>query len=77
MKSTYVIKRFFRSDSFCTPSDFYWCDRKKLKKNMPNVAKRSLLLTLYYIYATFLCVIYYLILPYRIIGEFCEAWCKG
>lgn len=73
IKLSIIIKKYFRDD-FCTLFDFYWYDRESMKK-CNNIVKQWLLVILFYFIATIFCIGYYLLLPFRLLHEWCESWC--
>ncbi len=75
IKLSVIIKKNFNRNNFCFPSDFYWINKNIVKKKLPNITKRILLMILFYFIATLICISYYLLLPFRIIHEWCESWC--
>lgn len=76
MKLSIIIKRFFNKEEFCYPLDFFWINKTVLKKSWQS---RKLLTVkaafLYFILATLAFIGYYLLLPFRILHEWCEGWC--
>ena len=74
MKLSVIIKRFLKDD-LCYPTDFYLIDMNAVKKNVPNIFKRVLLIVAFYFVSTLYCIGYYLLMPFRILFEWCESWC--
>ena len=76
MKLSRIIGRFFRSDEFCYPKDFFWINKHSVKEHWKNTKILSVVqLIIYFALATLAFVGYYLLLPFRLLHEWCEEWC--
>ena len=73
MKLSRIIGRFFRSGY---PKDFFWINKNSVKEHWKNTKILSVVqLIIYFALATLAFVGYYLLLPFRLLHEWCEEWC--
>lgn len=76
MKSSRIIKRFFNKEEFCYPSDFFWINKEGVIEHWKSEKLLSIVaLPIYFILATLAFLGYYLLLPFRLLHEWCEEWC--
>ena len=76
MRLIRVIKRFFRSEDFCYPMDFFWINTDVLKETWKARRFKTIISVLtYYIVSIIACAGYYLLLPFRLLHEWFESWC--
>lgn len=76
MKLSRKIQMFFSKDEFCYPIDFFWINKDRVVKQW-RVDKIICIaaLILYYIFSTLAFLGYYILLPFRLLHEWCEEWC--
>ena len=76
MKLSRIISRFFNKDEFCYPKDFFWINKDGVKEHWNNNKILSVVvLIIYFVLAILAFVGYYLLLPLRLLHEWCEEWC--
>ena len=77
MRLIRVIKRFFGSEDFCYPTDFFWINNVDNLKECWETMKLKTIFTMLFFYSASLvaCIGYYLLLPFRLLHEWFESWC--
>lgn len=76
MKLSRIIQRFFNTDEFCYPKDFFWINKDSVVEQWKKTKVLSVVaLILYFIMATIAFLGYYILLPFRLLHEWCEEWC--
>lgn len=65
-----------RKEDFCYPKDFFFVDSKGFKTRWDsNKLKTIIALGLYMLMATISFLGYYILLPFRLLHEWCESFC--
>ena len=78
MKLSRIIERFFNKEEFCYPLDFFWMNKDSVKEKLKSKKLLSIItLFTYFALATLAFIGYYLLLPFRLLHEWCEEWCYG
>lgn len=63
-------------ENFCYPKDFFWVTKGAVKELWKITKLRTIFWVLMYVIgAVVFCTGYYLLFPFRVLHEKCEAWC--
>ena len=76
MRLIKIIKKYFHNKDFCYPSDFFYLNEDIVKVKMKDqMFVTTIALILWFILSLVALVGYYLLLPFRLLHEWCEDWC--
>lgn len=65
-----------KKNDFCYPTDFFYLNTDIVKVKIKTKRFIAIVaLILWFIRSLISCVLYYLLLPFRLLHEWCEEWC--
>ena len=65
-----------KKNDFCYPTDFFYLNKDVVKEKIKTkMFVTTVVLILWFIRSLISCVLYYMLLPFRLLHEWCEEWC--